>query len=444
MKQTLSTGFLALLLLVALSGELFAQCTGVVFTFTTSQTSPACNGAGGAIQVSGVNGGTAGNTYTFSINGSSPQVVNGPPNDFNFIGLTAGLQNITISDGTCDTTISISLPSSPGGIDSATAVVVNANCNANDGSITINALPAGVTVQQYVLNTGQSNVGGQFTGLATGTYSVTMLDANNCTYTVNGLTISNPAGPVGFTTTITPIACAGATGSVQIDGVTGGTPPYKYSINGSAFQSGTSFSGLLPDSYLIAVRDDNGCVITQTIVIDPSNSSNRTCNAGEDVVVEFGENINLSGAASIGSTVFWRPGSSLGDSTILTPLAFPTATTTYTLTTIDDQGCVCIDRVTVFVLPPIRIPNTFTPNGDGTNDLWEIRNTALYDEVNIYLFNRYGDKIWQVKNFEPGKDWDGTVNGTPAPAATYYYILNFKEKESDEQKTYNGAVTIIR
>jgi gliding motility-associated-like protein len=90
------------------------------------------------------------------------------------------------------------------------------------------------------------------------------------------------------------------------------------------------------------------------------------------------------------------------------------------------------------VLKRVNIPNAFSPNGDGINDKWEIENLADYLDCDVQIFNRYGQRIYQSKGYT--RQWDGTINGSPMPVATYYYVIDLK----NGLQKLNGAVTIVR
>ncbi|WP_166727717.1 putative Ig domain-containing protein [Mucilaginibacter gilvus] len=98
------------------------------------------------------------------------------------------------------------------------------------------------------------------------------------------------------------------------------------------------------------------------------------------------------------------------------------------------------DEVTITLLAPpsIHIPNTFTPNGDGLNDTWNIPDLAFYPKCVVKIFSRYGTELIQSKGYS--KAWDGTFSGKLLPAGVYYYIIDTK----DGQPTLSGNVTILR
>jgi gliding motility-associated-like protein len=103
-----------------------------------------------------------------------------------------------------------------------------------------------------------------------------------------------------------------------------------------------------------------------------------------------------------------------------------------------ELGCVVTEQVTVTVIPAIDVPNAFTPNRDGVNEIWEIANIRNYPEVVVEVFNRWGQRIFRSEGYpEP---WDGRLNGQDLPVATYYYIIYLNRQETP----ISGSVTIIR
>jgi gliding motility-associated-like protein len=117
----------------------------------------------------------------------------------------------------------------------------------------------------------------------------------------------------------------------------------------------------------------------------------------------------------------------LDDPSSLTPLANPAVTTTYTLTVTSRDCGIATDSVLVTFYPKITIPNTFTPNNDGINDIWDIRKLSNYPDSSVMVFNRYGQQVFQSTGYP--KPWDGVFNGSPLPVGTYYYIIDLKDTE---------------
>jgi gliding motility-associated-like protein len=136
----------------------------------------------------------------------------------------------------------------------------------------------------------------------------------------------------------------------------------------------------------------------------------------------------------------WTPSTGLNDTTIEDPVASPSVTTRYTLVVIDENHCEASGsiQVTVSGRAKIQVPNAFSPNGDGINDVWVITNLSIYPGATLDVYNRYGQLVFHTQNYN--KPWDGTYNGKPLPVGTYYYIIDPKNNE----KKIAGYVDIFR
>jgi gliding motility-associated-like protein len=86
----------------------------------------------------------------------------------------------------------------------------------------------------------------------------------------------------------------------------------------------------------------------------------------------------------------------------------------------------------------INISNTFTPNGDGINDYWEIKGLVAYENSTVDVYNRYGQLLFHSVGYP--KPWDGTFQGKQAPSGTYYYVVNTKMNN----QVLSGYVVILR
>jgi len=89
-------------------------------------------------------------------------------------------------------------------------------------------------------------------------------------------------------------------------------------------------------------------------------------------------------------------------------------------------------------LTSITIPNTFTPNGDGVNDTWNIPMLAYFPQCLVSIYTRYGSMVYQSRGYNT--PWAGTDKNSPVPIGTYYYIIN----PSDGSKQLSGYVAVIR
>jgi gliding motility-associated-like protein len=160
----------------------------------------------------------------------------------------------------------------------------------------------------------------------------------------------------------------------------------------------------------------------------------------EYTVLEGGQvTLTPTSAISNGSITYkWTPAAGLSQDNVASPIASPTTNTSYTLTVTSDKGCSATAQVLVSVLKAPVVPNTFTPNGDGINDTWEIKYLSSYPNCTIEIFNRYGEKIYFSNGYPIA--WDGRYKGADVPVGTYYYIIS----PGSGRKPISGHVTIIR
>ncbi len=165
--------------------------------------------------------------------------------------------------------------------------------------------------------------------------------------------------------------------------------------------------------------------------------------AGIDTTVYRDESTMLVGNSN-GLSFLWEPPDYLDDSTILNPISFPFNSVTYILNAISDYGCKNSDtvRVNVEVKTLILVPNAFTPNQDGLNDVFRIIKTLNIERVyDVFVFNRWGNKVFEGHN--SSVFWDGTVDGDLADLGVYVYIIRAVTRDGDEI-TETGNVTLLR
>jgi gliding motility-associated-like protein len=107
---------------------------------------------------------------------------------------------------------------------------------------------------------------------------------------------------------------------------------------------------------------------------------------------------------------------------------------------LNEYGCEESDTVIVEVIDDIRAYNVFSPNGDGINDFFDIKNADRFPELVVEVYSRWGDMLFQAVGYDDGSRWDGIARGKDAPLGTYYYvIIPYKGA-----RPITGNVTIIR
>ncbi len=181
----------------------------------------------------------------------------------------------------------------------------------------------------------------------------------------------------------------------------------------------------------------SGCssFIEQTIRVNPT----PILDAGPDRVVLEGGYIILNIKASGNNLSYlWTPNLAIDNNTISAPKVSPLQDITYHLLVTSADGCISNDNVFVKVLKQVKVPNAFSPNKDGINDIWEIQYLESYPGCTVEVYNRFGQLVFQSTGYD--RPWDGTYKGTALPVGTYYWIINPKNGRA----ALNGSVTIIR
>lgn len=306
--------------------------TALAVSFTT--TDAVCNGeANGSITVD-ISGGTAPYSWSDPLTFTDgAQAITGTTATFNAIGGTRTNQAAVIDANGCEFTIDFTI-SEPDAIVGTASAVTNVTCNgASDGSFTVTAM-GGTGLYTYSIDGTNFSATNTFTGLAAGTYTVSIQDESNCIATITQAITEPIVLALQFESV--DITCNGA-GDGQIAGIaTGGTSPYTYSIDGTTFQS-TAFSGLAAGSYTLTVKDANDCEATTTVDISEPAVLAASITSTSDVDC----NGNSTGSAVLAVTGGSTPYSySLDGSTFDTSIDLTSLSAgAYTVTIRDANSC---------------------------------------------------------------------------------------------------------
>jgi gliding motility-associated-like protein len=161
----------------------------------------------------------------------------------------------------------------------------------------------------------------------------------------------------------------------------------------------------------------------------------------EDSTVYYQQSLTLYSKSEFVVEYQWSPSIYLNSATSQQPICTPRETTQYTLVGKSADGCYSESKSVYITVHPggeLQIPNTFSPNGDGYNDYFEIPGIAFLPEMRMTIFNRNGEILYQKKGYQ--NDWDGTSNGKVLPVATYYYVIDL----GNNQEPIKGDITIIK
>lgn len=225
----------------------------------------------------------------------------------------------------------------------------------------------------------------------------------------------------------------------------GDTSRYDWYYDGDLILSTTedTFSTeILPDTgaLQLIVFCDEVCNISDTSELLNFNVTPIAADAGSDKFIEEGASVVIEGTGS-GSPV-WSPTDFLSDPEDFQPTATPLETTEYFLV-VSNGNCTATDNMTVHVGAVINVYSGFTPNGDNINDKWVIGNSSQFPNMEVYVYNRSGQKVFSATNYTTEDQWwDGTFRGKPLPTSAYFYVIDLKTGGSND--IYKGIVTIVR
>ncbi|MEO8147316.1 MAG: gliding motility-associated C-terminal domain-containing protein [Bacteroidia bacterium] len=353
---------------------------------STNSTCTQSNGTASAIP----NGGTAPYSYQWS-NGSTVASVS---------GLFSGTYTVTVTDvNGCTKIDTVNVGNNPSTVQ-LQLFSTYTTCSLNDGTASVT--PGGGTAP-YTYQWSSGSTVASLSGLATGSYTVTVTDVNGCTR-VDSIYIGNNPSTVQLQTTSTGTTCGQSNGSATVS-PNGGTSPYSYQ-----WSSGSSISvlsGLSPGTYTITVTDVNGCTAIDTITANPSSAF--ILSVSSDTIICAGESTSISANAPAATSYSWSPSTGLSSSSTANPLATPGSTTTY-IVTASDGICTSVDSILVTVSPlPVAAYTIAPQQGAAPLDVTFINNTS---GSNSYTWN-FGDTTFSsLPNDSHTYPLAGTYNGS--------------------------------
>jgi gliding motility-associated-like protein len=318
------------------------------------------------------------------------------------------------------------------------ALVLNADIEdvmcrgGDDGEITL-FVEGGVDPYLYTWSNGSPS--SHISGLISGAYSVTIQDLNGCQLT-NVYTVVQPDKLLELELLVQDVPCYNQPTGAALAQADGGTPPFTtmWYQNGTLIATGAEINSLSAGNYSVVVRDTNQCEAVSYFTISQPNEleldysvTGATCQGNDD-----GSAIVYAEGGTYPYQYEWTTGE-------ITDLVEFLTSGQYVVTVTDAN--LCVETISVFVPESsrlcLRIPNAFTPNGDGVNDTWDIEYIEKYPSAEVYVFNRWGQKLYAGR---PGDaSWDGYINGNKAPAGSYTYIVDLR----NGLDPFTGVVVVV-
>ncbi len=355
------------------------------------------------------------------------------------------------------------------GVDVGVGFTQDVDCyDGNTGVIQI-GVDGDTTGFTYFWSTGATT--SSITGLSTmgadsADYYVTVTDATGCVAS-DTVTIFQPEDPVTPSYTGSTVACANqATGTITLNSITGGTAPYLFSFgaNGPYGSDAILSQGLRAGVYTIYTQDLNGCIdsvenviVRDTIDYQVTAYQDQTINLGDSVFLYGTVNSTLTGADS--ALITWSqldPNTGLRSTVLVGPDALTGFTPPIFYTDMQfilslNNGCGDSSIVTIEVnkQQTVFIPDAFSPNGDGTNDIFTVYGSSDVSRIKTFMvFDRWGEMVHIGEDFEPNSidpdnGWDGSFRGSGMNPAVFVYYAEI-ELANGETVIRKGDVTLIR
>ncbi|MEW6470547.1 MAG: PKD domain-containing protein, partial [Bacteroidota bacterium] len=419
--------------------------TPAPLTISISATNVSCFGGSNGTATVVVGGGTTPYTYLWNNSGSTASISN----------LTIGTYSVIVTDQNgCSITAQVAVTQPT----LLTTTTSNASyCVGSGGTVAVLA-QGGTPGYTYSWSGGLgSNSSASVSPTATTTYTVWVTDANNCTAVDSSLVTVNTAPVISF-------YASDSSGCAPLCVTFTNNTPGSVTVNWSTTDNGATGSGNTwnhcynnPGSYdvTITVTDNNGCSSTQTAVglINVYGNPVADFTLSPQPTTILNPEICFTNTSINADTYTWDFGdpysNAQNNSSNLEDVCHVYSDTgTYCVKLIAATVNGCVDSVTYcLVIGPdftFYAPNAFTPDGDGTNDLWAPTGIGIDEsEYELWIFDRWGDMIWMTDVW--GKGWDGRANGGDEIAQIDTYVWKVKVKDLfGNMHVYVGHVSIIK
>ncbi|MBN2778803.1 MAG: gliding motility-associated C-terminal domain-containing protein [Bacteroidales bacterium] len=332
----------------------------------------------------------------------------------------------TPTSGTCTSDITLSIVVTP-----LPSVLVDLStppdCNGENGIITVSA----------------SGTNPPYSGIGTydaliGYNEFVITDANGCS-TTDGINVAQPEQLIADIYKLEDAQCFGqASGEIAIS-ISQGNPSYNVQWrNNSDNFTGNYYliENLLAGNYSITISDVNGCSQANEVTInEPAKLEVSYVAGGPSCIGNRDGYIMLNVIGGTSPYVYIWDDMNL-DTLFLDGLDDGA----YHIIIRDANNCYAeINELKLNDNPVdcLKIPNAFTPNGDGLNDTWDIENIEMFPSIEVRVFNRWGQVIYQARGGD--NPWDGTYDGKVMPTGTYIYLI----QTFTDVKPQTGTVTIV-
>lgn len=280
-----------------------------------------------------------------------------------------------------------------------------------------------------------------------GTYTLLVMDTDTGCEAQDEIAISELTGdPIQATVTAANPRCFDSSdGTILIDGVSGGTAPFLYALNDNPFSSSPQFGNLSPGNYSVTIMDAAGCSVEYPVIIEAPSELQLMIQTDE-TEINLGDSIQLEAVANTRiAEIKWAPDPDCTGCTTIT--VAPTQSTTYLVEIEDEFGCTATARQLIKVERNIDfyVPNAFSPNEDGVNDLFVVNAASDIHIRRLQVVDRWGTVVFLKEDFapnDPSFGWDGYYKGLRIPSSVLVYSLEL-ELPNGEAYIHSGELAVI-
>jgi gliding motility-associated-like protein len=205
--------------------------------------------------------------------------------------------------------------------------------------------------------------------------------------------------------------------------------------------TGSSISVSEPGNYTVNSADAAGCGSSASFSV--VFQAAPTVNAGEGGIADCEDGFLLEGTTNA-TSFYWEPSQGLSNPESLATIASPTVATSYTLHAFTGGCEATSSAVVVPECGDLKVPNVFTPNNDGKNDVFKPEGKGV-SRYELRIFDRWGTLIFETTQFATG--WNGKVDNEPASEGTYYFLMMAKDAFGNSlvgDDIIEGEVTLLR
>lgn len=383
--------------------------------------------------------------------------VSGPAGSFNAISSSLEIAQLPAGEYTFNYTVGANSPC--GSSENEVRVIIDALPNVDLGpDLTLDCANATLTLNSG-LGTGYSFQWSDETGnlLGTnpnlnvntpGTYTLNVTETASTCQAQSSVSVIEEAGAVitAELQIIAPACYDSNDGYIRIDSPSGGLAPYMYSIDGAPFVDFPEFPNLPAGNYELTIMDAGGCTAVLNAVV-PAPSELQLVIAAESTEINLGDSLQLEAIVNNRiSEISWTPApASCSDCQVIT--VQPQQSTRYVANIVDEFGCRASAQLEVLVKRNynIFIPNAFSPNEDGVNDLFYINAADGIRLLHLEVVDRWGNVLFQRKELspnDPGSAWDGRFRGNLVPSGIVVYSLE-AELASGERIVMSGELAVV-